>query len=106
MVYALHHCSSYIRIFNSLFSFIGYAAIPAGGGGTFLGGYLVKKFDLHVKGIIRLCLGLTSTVLFLGLVFLVHCQNNPFAGVNLEYGSSADDRYIHELISLFFILNK
>jgi organic anion transporter 4A len=70
----------------------GYAAIPAGGGGTFLGGYLVKRFDLHVRGIIKLCLALTIAVLFLALVFLMHCGNIPFAGVNIEYGNIAVNR--------------
>lgn len=71
--------------------YVGYAAIPAGGGGTFLGGYLVKRFDLHVRGIIRLCLCLTASVLFLALIFLIHCENIPFAGVNVEYGSIAEN---------------
>lgn len=75
--------------------YVGYAAIPAGGGGTFLGGYLVKKFDLHVKGIVRLCLGLTISVLILMLVFLVSCGNNSFAGVNVEYGSTAENSTVN-----------
>ncbi|KAL4217712.1 Solute carrier organic anion transporter [Mactra antiquata] len=67
--------------------YVGYAAIPAGGGGTFLGGYLVKKFDLHVKGIIRLCVGLSAAAFFTAFVFLIHCGNSSFAGVNIEYGT-------------------
>lgn len=78
-------------IFPCFLQFTGYAAIPAGGGGTFLGGYLVKRFDLHVRGIIRLCLCLTASVLFLALIFLIHCENIPFAGVNVEYGSIAEN---------------
>ena len=92
-----HWSSAPFIIFKSLkivCSILGYAAIPAGGGGTFLGGYLVKKFDLHVKGIIRLCLGLTICVLLLMLVFLVNCGNNPFAGVNVKYGSTAENRFV------------
>ncbi|KAH3747199.1 solute carrier organic anion transporter family member 4A1-like isoform X1 [Dreissena polymorpha] len=71
--------------------YVGYAAIPAGGGGTFLGGYLVKKFDLHVRGILRLCLGVTASVLLFALVFIAHCENIPFAGVNTEYGNTAQN---------------
>lgn len=72
----------------------GYAAIPAGGGGTFLGGYLVKRFNLRVKGIVRLCLGLTVSVLALAFVFFIHCQNSPFAGVNMQYGNTAENRCV------------
>ncbi|XP_052791203.1 solute carrier organic anion transporter family member 4A1-like [Mya arenaria] len=79
--------------------YVGYAAIPAGGGGTFLGGYLVKRFDLHVRGIIRLCLGVTAACLGLGLVFIVHCDNFPFAGVNTNYGNTAENS-THTSLSL------
>lgn len=66
-------------------------AIPAGGGGTLLGGYLVKRFDLRVPGIIRLCLCTTVTSLTLIFVFLVQCRTVPFAGVNIPYHSDADN---------------
>lgn len=65
--------------------YIGYAAVPAGGGGTFLGGYLVKRFNLGLKGIIRLCLGVTLPCFFCMVIFLVTCDNVPFAGVNINY---------------------
>ncbi|XP_033727222.1 solute carrier organic anion transporter family member 4A1-like [Pecten maximus] len=65
--------------------FVGFAAIPAGGGGTFLGGYLVKRYKLRMKGIIRLCLGLTLPSLILALCFIIHCPNQAFTGVNVPY---------------------
>ncbi|XP_064597041.1 solute carrier organic anion transporter family member 4A1-like [Liolophura sinensis] len=71
--------------------FVGFVAIPAGGGGTLLGGYLVKRFDLRVPGIIRLCLCTTVTSLTLIFVFLVQCRTVPFAGVNIPYHSDADN---------------
>ncbi|XP_071114005.1 solute carrier organic anion transporter family member 4A1-like [Haliotis cracherodii] len=74
--------------------FVGYAAIPAGGGGTFLGGYIVKRFNMKVSGIIRFCLGATLIVLFVALVFLINCENVPFAGVNVEYNASANNMAI------------
>jgi len=74
----------------------GYAAIPAGGGGTFLGGYLVKRFDLHMRGILRLCLGVTATCLGTALVFIAYCDNTPFAGVNTGYGSGPSKLKINE----------
>ena len=83
--------SSYTCIIHVLLV-TGYAAIPAGGGGTFLGGYLVKRFNLRVPGIIKLCLALLIAVFFLGFVFLVHCQNLPFAGINVKYGSTAENK--------------
>ncbi|XP_021347931.1 solute carrier organic anion transporter family member 4A1-like [Mizuhopecten yessoensis] len=64
---------------------VGFAAIPAGGGGTFLGGYLVKRYKLRMKGIIRLCLGLTLPSLILALCFIIHCPNQAFTGVNVPY---------------------
>ncbi|KAK3594365.1 hypothetical protein CHS0354_014072 [Potamilus streckersoni] len=76
--------------------YVGYAAIPAGGGGTFLGGYLVKRFDLHVKGIIRLCLGVTVAVLGTALAFLVYCPNVAFAGISLDYGSTLKNGTLYE----------
>ena len=87
-----------------MFCVLGYAAIPAGGGGTFLGGYLVKKFDLHVKGIVRLCLGLTISVLLLMLVFLVSCGNNSFAGVNVEYGNTAENRFVENWLFVLCLI--
>lgn len=64
---------------------MGIITIPAGGGGTFLGGYLVKKFNLTCAGIIKMCLiammlGTTFTV-----CFLFSCPNLRFAGVTSPY---------------------
>lgn len=65
--------------------FAGFATIPTGGGGTFLGGYLVKKWDLKCVGILKLCMCTSFTSLCLILVFLIHCPNSQFAGVNVDY---------------------
>ncbi|XP_061179184.1 solute carrier organic anion transporter family member 4A1-like isoform X1 [Saccostrea echinata] len=71
--------------------YVGYAAIPAGGGGTFLGGYLVKRFNLGVRGIIRFCLAISIPCFLSVLVFLVNCENVLFAGVNIDYGELASN---------------
>ncbi|XP_055998205.1 solute carrier organic anion transporter family member 4A1-like isoform X2 [Ostrea edulis] len=71
--------------------YVGYAAIPAGGGGTFLGGYLVKRFNLGVRGIIRFCLALSIPCFLCVLIFLVNCENVLFAGVNIDYGQLASN---------------
>lgn len=64
---------------------MGVITVPAGGGGTFLGGYLVKRFNLNCSDIIRLCLGATVVAtLFTGCFFL-SCPNLAFAGVTQAY---------------------
>jgi len=69
----------------SLVCFAGFATIPSGGGGTLFGGYLVKQLNLQCRGIFRLCLVTTGTVLVLTLTLLARCENMPFAGVNVDY---------------------
>lgn len=64
---------------------IGLATIPSGGGGTFFGGYLVKRLNLKCLGILRLCIFTTCTSLVLTLCMLARCQNIDFVGVNTEY---------------------
>lgn len=60
--------------------------VPAGGGGTFLGGFFVNKFKLRGSGIIRFCLLCTLTSLLAVLVFFVHCPNVPVAGMTASNG--------------------
>lgn len=59
--------------------------VPAGGGGTLLGGLLVNKFKLRGSGIIRFCLFCTLTSLLAFFVFLMHCPNVHMAGVTTGY---------------------
>ncbi|XP_008841467.1 solute carrier organic anion transporter family member 4A1 isoform X2 [Nannospalax galili] len=66
----------------------GYLVVPAGGGGTLLGGFLVNRFKLRGSGIIRFCLLCTLTSLLAFFVFLIHCPNVPMAGVTTGYGES------------------
>lgn len=67
---------------------MGMITVPAGGGGTFLGGYLVKRFNLNCAGIIRLCLCATiAATLFTGC-FFVSCPNLRFAGVTQAYADA------------------
>lgn len=63
----------------------GYLVVPAGGGGTFLGGFLVNKFKLRGSGIVKLCLLCTLTSLLAVFVFFIHCPNVPMAGVTANY---------------------
>lgn len=59
--------------------------VPAGGGGTLLGGFLVNKFKLRGSGIIRFCLFCTLTSLLAFFVFFMHCPNVHMAGVTTGY---------------------
>uniref|UniRef100_H3ANZ9 Solute carrier organic anion transporter family member n=1 Tax=Latimeria chalumnae TaxID=7897 RepID=H3ANZ9_LATCH len=65
---------------------IGLAAMPCVCIGTFLGGYLVKKFNLTPAGTIQL--GMTTNVLcsaaFISLLFM-GCETSPTAGVTVDY---------------------
>lgn len=81
--------------------YIGYVAVPCGGGGTFLGGYLVKRFNLGIKGIIRLCLGVTLPCFLCVLIFLVNCENVPFAGVNIPYPKALNGSTKREFLGIF-----
>ncbi|EMP35838.1 Solute carrier organic anion transporter family member 4A1 [Chelonia mydas] len=63
----------------------GYLVVPAGGGGTFLGGFFVNKLKLRCSGIIKLCLLCTVTSLLAAFIFFIHCPNMPMAGVTQMY---------------------
>lgn len=64
---------------------MGVITVPAGGGGTFLGGYLVKKFNLACAGIIKLCLLATAISICFTACFYINCPNLGFAGVTTGY---------------------
>lgn len=59
--------------------------VPAGGGGTFLGGFLVNKCRLRGAGVVKLCVLCTLTSLLATFVFFVQCPNAPMAGVTADY---------------------
>lgn len=67
------------------YSSLGYLVVPAGGGGTLLGGFLVNRFKLRGSGVIRFCLLCTLISLLSFFVFLTHCPNVPMAGVTASY---------------------
>ncbi|XP_022453162.1 solute carrier organic anion transporter family member 4A1 isoform X2 [Delphinapterus leucas] len=66
----------------------GYLVVPAGGGGTFLGGFFVNKCKLRGSGIVRFCLLCSLTSMLAFLVFFTHCPNVPMAGVTASYNGS------------------
>lgn len=75
----------FLTLFFFSLPFSGYLVVPAGGGGTFLGGFLVNKFKLRCSGIIKLCLVCTLTSLMAIFVFFIRCPNVPMAGVTHPY---------------------
>ncbi|KAG2463875.1 solute carrier organic anion transporter family member 4A1 isoform X1 [Polypterus senegalus] len=66
----------------------GYLLVPAGGGCTFLGGYIVKKLKLRCGGIIKFCLFCVIVSLIAIFIFMIHCPNVPAAGVTASYFDS------------------
>ncbi|XP_006873453.1 PREDICTED: solute carrier organic anion transporter family member 4A1 [Chrysochloris asiatica] len=67
----------------------GYLVVPAGGGGTFLGGFLVNKLKLRGLNIIKFCLLCTLISLLATFIFILHCPNVPMAGVTATYNGSS-----------------
>ncbi|XP_030021083.2 solute carrier organic anion transporter family member 4A1 isoform X1 [Manduca sexta] len=66
---------------------LGVITVPAGGGGTFLGGWLVKRWKLACAGIIKLCVGATVIAAAFTFCFILNCEDYPFAGVTVPYNS-------------------
>ncbi|XP_037667899.1 solute carrier organic anion transporter family member 4A1 isoform X2 [Choloepus didactylus] len=66
----------------------GYLVVPAGGGGTLLGGFLVNKLRLRGQGVLKFCLLCALASLLAIFVFVTHCPNVPMAGVTTPYNGS------------------
>ncbi|XP_063153031.1 solute carrier organic anion transporter family member 4A1 [Candoia aspera] len=66
----------------------GYLVVPAGGGGTFLGGFIVNKFKLRCSGIIKFCFLCTMSSLLAIFIFFIDCPNMPMAGVTQMHDGS------------------
>ncbi|XP_024912047.1 solute carrier organic anion transporter family member 3A1 isoform X2 [Cynoglossus semilaevis] len=69
---------------------LGMTAIPCACLGIFLGGLLVKKFDLSALGAIRMTMlvNLISTTCYVFFLFL-GCDTGPVAGVTVTYGNES-----------------
>lgn len=59
--------------------------VPAGGGGTLLGSYIIKRLKLRCRGIIRFCMVCAIISLLAIFIFLLHCPDVPMAGVTAPY---------------------
>ncbi|KAJ8309211.1 hypothetical protein KUTeg_014085 [Tegillarca granosa] len=64
---------------------MGFVSIPGSGGGMLLGGYLVKKFQLKCRGILKLCSACAFICMLLGPSFLAFCSDSEMAGVSGRY---------------------
>lgn len=64
---------------------MGLVTVPAGGGGTFLGGYLIKRFNLSCSGILKFCLLATAACIVFTFCFALNCPNIDFAGLTVPY---------------------
>uniref|UniRef100_A0A3P9JE33 Solute carrier organic anion transporter family member n=1 Tax=Oryzias latipes TaxID=8090 RepID=A0A3P9JE33_ORYLA len=84
-------------------TWFGYMVVPAGGGGTFLGGYIVKSLNLRCRGIIRFCMMCATVSLLAIFIFLTHCPNVPMAGVTAPYGSLAEQHQLEKYKGLYDI---
>lgn len=64
---------------------MGIITIPGSGGGMLLGGYLVKRFSLKCRGIIRMCAGFMLASVCFGPFMLAHCPSDPVVGIDRPY---------------------
>ncbi|KAG7246315.1 hypothetical protein CRUP_038877, partial [Coryphaenoides rupestris] len=70
--------------------------VPAGGGGTFLGGYIVKRLNLRCRNIIRFCMLCSLVSLLAIFIFLINCPNVPMAGITQPYGSAGNGSHPYQ----------
>lgn len=77
-------------------SCLGVIVVPAGGGGTFLGGYIVKRLNLRCRGIIRFCMLCALVSLLAIFIFLINCPNVPMAGITQPYHSAGNGSHVYQ----------
>eukprot|EP00092_Neocalanus_flemingeri_P093922 GFUD01119394.1.p1 GENE.GFUD01119394.1~~GFUD01119394.1.p1 ORF type:complete len:688 (+),score=130.10 GFUD01119394.1:137-2200(+) len=61
---------------------VGLILVPAGGGGTFFGGWFIKKLDMSRHTIILMCFLTQAINIPIMLSFLLSCPSLPYVGVN------------------------
>ena len=66
---------------------MGIVVVPAGGLGTFFGGYLVKKFKMSREQVLRMYILCQIVTIPCSLGFMFHCDNVPYAGITTGYDS-------------------
>ena len=69
--------------------FPGLGTVIGGAAGTFFGGYMIKRLELRMTGIIQMCM-ITSGLAALGqLGILFRCPDVHLAGVSHHYNGTA-----------------
>ena len=68
---------------------VGAIVVPGGGGGTFLGGFITKRFKLTRSGVIKMYMYCQVVTVPLTLAFLLTCPNADFVGVTSPYKSQS-----------------
>jgi len=63
----------------------GCTAIPAGVGGLLMGGYVQKRLDLTMLGLLKMCLALNCMSIIFLFTFFIRCPEVNFAGVSANY---------------------
>lgn len=93
------------RVFFSLlfnyhfFMFIsGLTLVFGSGGGMLFGGYIIKRFDLKLRSIIRFCCACQVICMCFGPVFLASCPSQPVIGVSAPYPGN---RFVYAYKYLF-----
>ena len=66
---------------------MGMVVVPAGGLGTFFGGYIVKRLHMTREQVLRMYIYCQLITIPCSLGFMFHCQNIPFAGINQNYNN-------------------
>uniref|UniRef100_K1QEF8 Solute carrier organic anion transporter family member n=1 Tax=Magallana gigas TaxID=29159 RepID=K1QEF8_MAGGI len=73
---------------------MGFITVPGSAGGMLFGGYIVKKFNLKCRGIIRFSCACLFLCMCLGPSFLASCPSQPIAGVSTSYPTTRESSFI------------
>ncbi|XP_072175384.1 solute carrier organic anion transporter family member 4A1-like [Diadema setosum] len=67
----------------------GLLVTPSSVLGALVGGYMVKRFDLKFRGMMKFILASLCASFLLTFTFMISCPNAPFAGVTVEYSNGS-----------------
>jgi len=59
--------------------------LPAGAGGTVIGGLLIEKLRLNIRQIFRIQISMSCLITATSVLFLLICDTTKFAGVTVPY---------------------
>ena len=63
----------------------GFAGVAGAAGGQFVGGFIARKFNLKVRGMVRMAVIICAIATLLCFIFLLYCPSTQVAGVNSHY---------------------